>query len=138
MNRLAFTDLLEHIRSVHGSRSASPHVWACDANVGSRLCHFTFAAVAAADRGYYTALNQLYGCYQIRAWDFMSCRDITVHAHASWFRSWLGHRYVLPDHLVRRYEGEFGPHGHFMLGHLKVAEWMAGEGTDEILSAYVY
>jgi len=68
----------------------------------------------------------------------MSCRDITVHAHFFWFRSWLGHRYVLADAVVRRYEGEFGPQGHFMLGYLKATELMAEEGTDQILSAYAY
>ncbi|KAH9869063.1 hypothetical protein J1614_008140 [Plenodomus biglobosus] len=129
---LAFTDLLNHIRNTYGSASPSPQSWATDSNLGSLVQHLTFCAVAAADQGYYTILNELYERYQIRAWDFMNHLDWTVHAHHFAFRSWRGHRYILPDAVIGRFKGEFGPQGHGMLGYLKAAEWMAEHGTDQV------
>ncbi|KAI8931193.1 hypothetical protein NX059_011543 [Plenodomus lindquistii] len=72
---LAFSDILDQIRKTYGSTSASPQTWAIDSNLGSLVQHFTFAAVAAADQGYYTVLNELYMRYQIRPWDFMNHLD---------------------------------------------------------------
>ncbi|ORY01424.1 hypothetical protein BCR34DRAFT_637258 [Clohesyomyces aquaticus] len=123
---MAFTEILERIR----------HTW--DEKLGSLVQHLTFAAVAAGDRGYYTVLNQLYKTYQIRAWDFLNHRDITVHIHHLAFRSWRGHRYILPKAVVGRFGGEFGGNGHDILGYLKAAEWMAEHGTDQVKSAYSY
>ncbi|KAH7079352.1 hypothetical protein BKA63DRAFT_563987 [Paraphoma chrysanthemicola] len=135
---LAFTEILEHIRSTWGSESSASHDWAVDSHLNSLVQHLTFAAVAAADQGYYTVLNSLYERYQIRAWDFMNHKDWTAHTHDLAFRSWRGHRYILPDAVVRHLDAEFGPQGHFMLGYLKAAEWMEGNGTDQVKSAYSY
>ncbi|PVI05632.1 hypothetical protein DM02DRAFT_685435 [Periconia macrospinosa] len=135
---IAFTDILERIRRTWGSQSASPQSWAQDEEFGSLVQHITFAAVAAGDQGYYTVLNQLYETYQIRAWDFLHYRDITVHAHHFQFRSWRGYRYILPYAVVRPFVDEFSGNGHGILGYLKVAEWMAENGTDQVKSAYNY
>lgn len=54
------------------------------------------------------------------------------------FRSWRGHRYILPDVAERHCEGTFGEHGHDMLGYVKAAEWMAREGTDQCKSEYSF
>ncbi|KAF2127856.1 hypothetical protein P153DRAFT_376802 [Dothidotthia symphoricarpi CBS 119687] len=135
---LAFTDILEHIRTTCGSASPSPQPWAVDSNLGSLFQHFTFAAVAAGDQGYYTVLNNLYERYKIRAWDFLNHRDMTVHTHHFALRSWRGHRYILPEAVVGQYSAEFGHQGHFILGYLKAAEWMAVNGTDQVKSAYSY
>lgn len=138
LNRMAFTDILEHIRSTYGSQSTSSQPWAKDETLGALIQHLTFAAFAAADEGYHTILNHLYEKYQIRAWDFMNHRDITVHLHDLAFRSWRGHRYRLPDAVVRFCKAEFGPPGHFIVGYLKAAEWMATNGTDQVKSDYSY
>jgi hypothetical protein len=137
-NRIAFTDILEKIRHTWGSQSASPQSWAQDEELGSLVQHLTFAAVAAGDYGYYTVLNQLYEIYQIRAWDFLHHRDMTVHIHHFQFRSWRGYRYILPDAVVRPFDGEFSRNCHGILGYLKVAEWMAENGTNQVKSPYNY
>jgi hypothetical protein len=133
---MAFTDILHHIRDTYGSASSSPQQWASDENLGNLISHYTFAAVASADQGYYTILNELYERYQIRAWDFMNHWDWTQHAHFPAFRSWRGHRYILPDAVVRYCGGEFGPQGHWILGYLRVCEWMEANGMDQVRSAY--
>ncbi|KAF2034490.1 hypothetical protein EK21DRAFT_97575 [Setomelanomma holmii] len=127
VSTMAFTDIVEHIRNTWGSH-----------NLGSLLQHLTFAAVAAGDQGFHTVLNNLYERYQIKAWDFMSHRDWTVHTHHFAFRSWRGHRYILPEAVVQHCGAEFGPQGHFILGCLKAAEWMESNGTDQVKSAYSY
>lgn len=137
-NRIAFTDILESIRRTWGSLSASPRSWAQDEEFGSLVQHLTFAAVAAGDQGYYTVLNQLYETYRIRAWDFLNHRDLTVHAHHPRFRSWRGYRYILPDAVVRLFAKDFSGNGHGILGYLKVAGWIAENGTDQVKSPYNY
>lgn len=135
---MAFTDILHHIRDTYGSASLAPQKWASDENLCNLISHYTFAAIAAADRGYYTVLNQLYERYQIRAWDFMNQWDWTQHTHFFEFRAWRGHRYILRDTVVRHTEGEFGAQGHWILGYLKACEWMMANGTNEVKSAYTY
>ncbi|KAI9701623.1 MAG: hypothetical protein M1820_006394 [Bogoriella megaspora] len=135
---LAFTDILERVRHTWGSKSTSPQSWAQDEKLGSLFQHLTFAAVAAGDMGYYTILNRLYETYQIRAWDFLNHRDITVHTHHPQFRSWLGYRYILPDAVAGPFRNEFGGIGHSILGYLKAAEWMTKNGTNMVKSAYSY
>ncbi|KAF2844588.1 hypothetical protein T440DRAFT_473266 [Plenodomus tracheiphilus IPT5] len=135
---LAFTDILNHIRSTYGSASPSPQAWAIDSNLGTLIQHFTFAAVGPADQGYYTILYQLYERYQIRAWDFMNHMDWTVHTHYFAFRAWRGHRYILPDAVVGQFKGEFGPQNHWIFRYLKAVEWMAQWGTDQVKGAYSY
>ncbi|OAL45382.1 hypothetical protein IQ07DRAFT_684305 [Pyrenochaeta sp. DS3sAY3a] len=135
---IAFTDILEKIRHTWGSQSASPRSWAQDEELGSLVQHLTFAAVAAGDQGYYTVLNQLYETYQIRAWDFLNHRDMTVHVHHFNFRSWRGHRYILPEAVVRDFDEDFGGNGHGIFGYSKVAGWIAENGTDQVKSAYSY
>jgi hypothetical protein len=135
---MAITDVLEHIRSTYGSQSPAPQDWAADSNLGCLLQHLTFAAVAAAGQGFHTVLNDLYERYQICAWDFMNHRDSTVRIHHFAFRSWRGHRYMLPDAVVGPFSAEFGPQGHFILGYFKAAEWMETNGTDQVRSAYSY
>ncbi|KAF2727423.1 hypothetical protein EJ04DRAFT_594984 [Polyplosphaeria fusca] len=136
--KLAFMNIVEHVRGKYGSASSSPQQWAKDENLGSLIQHFTFAAVSSADQGYYTVLNELYGKHKIRAWDFMNHKDVTVHAHFFAFRAWRGHRYILPDAVERFFESEFGPQSNCILGYLKAAEWMAKNGTDQVKSAYSY
>jgi hypothetical protein len=135
---MAFTDILEHIRSTYGSQSSSPQDWAVDDNLGSLLQHLTFAAVAAADQGFHTVLNDLYERYAIRAWDFMNHRDWTRHMHELAFRSWRGHRYILPDAAVQHCQAEFGPQAHFISGYLEASRWMEENGTDQVKSEYSY
>lgn len=135
---MAFTDILHTIRHTWGSQCASPQSWAQDEALGSLVQHLTFAAVAAGDQGYYTVLNDLYDKYQIRAWDFFNHRDMTIHIHDWGFRSWLGYRYVLRDNVVWQFRDAFSGNGHGMLGYLKVAEWMAEHGTDQVQSPYNY
>lgn len=137
-NRLAFTDILERIRHTWGSQSASPQSWARDEELGSLVQHLTFAAVAAGDQGYYTVLNSLYDTYQIRAWDFLNHRDITINSHYFGFRSWRGYRYVFSDEIERPFVNEFGDNGHSILGYLKVAEWMTENGTNQVGTPYTY
>lgn len=131
-------DMVEHIRSTLGSLASNPNPWAIDESLGSLIQHLTFAAFASADQGYYTVLNQLYEKYQIRAWDFVNHKDITVHFHDFRFRSWRGYRYILPDEVVRDFEGDFGDQGHGILGYLKAAEWMIERGSDQVKSVYSY
>ncbi|KAF7190458.1 hypothetical protein HII31_08172 [Pseudocercospora fuligena] len=135
---LAFTDILEHIRKTYGSASSSPQAWAADDNLGALIQHITFAAVAAADQGYYTVLNRLYERHGVRAWDFMNHRDWTQHIHHFAFRSWRGYKYILPEAVVGQFNAEFGDQGHFILGYLKAAEWMLEHGTDQVKSAWEY
>jgi hypothetical protein len=135
---MAFTDVLNHIRCTYGSSSFSPQHWAVDSNLGTLLSHLTFAAVAAGDQGFHTVLNNLYERYQIPAWDFCNHKDNTVHMHDLAFRSWRGHRYILPHAVVQCCEADFGQHGHGMRGYWKAAEWMEGNGTDQVKSAYSY
>ncbi|CAI6327759.1 unnamed protein product [Periconia digitata] len=135
---LAFSEILERIRNRWGSGSDSPQPWAKDENLGSLVQHLTFAAVSAGDFGYYSALNRLYEKHHIRAWDFFNHRDITVHIHHIQFRTWRGHRYTLPEAVVRPFSNEFGGQGHNILGYLKAAEWMCEHGTDQVKSEYRY
>ncbi|CAI9635564.1 unnamed protein product [Alternaria burnsii] len=138
VSTMAFTDILEHIRCTYGSESAPSQAWAEDNNIGNLVQHLTFAAMAAGDQGFHTVLNNLYERHAIRAWDFMHYQDWTRHAHDLAFRSWRGHRYILPDAVVRHHQAEFGQHGHSILGYLGVAEWMAMNGTDQVKSEYAY
>ncbi|KAH8723125.1 hypothetical protein GQ44DRAFT_657310 [Phaeosphaeriaceae sp. PMI808] len=138
VSTMAFTDILEYVRSTYGSESHSPQTWASDNNLSSLFQHLTFAAVAAADQGFHTILNYLYERHQIRAWDFMNHMDWTRHFHDWAFRSWRGHRYIFPDAVVRQYKAEFGPQNHFLLGYLKAVEWMERYGTDQVKSEYTY
>lgn len=138
MRSMAFTDILEHVRSMYGSQSSSPQTWAVDSNLHSLIQHLTFAAVAAADKGFHTVLNNLYERYSIRAWDFMNHKDWTRQTHDLAFRSWRGHRYILPDAVVRHYEAEFGPQAHFILGYLKAAEWIVENGAEQVKSKFSY
>lgn len=133
---MAFTDILYHIRDTYGSASSSPQQWASDENLSNLISHYTFAAVAAADEGYHTILNQLYDRYQIRVWDIMNHWDWTQHAHFFAFSSWRGHRYLLPDAVLQHCGGDFGPQGHWILGYVKVCEWMEAHGTEQVWSAY--
>ncbi|KAH7130694.1 hypothetical protein B0J11DRAFT_430374, partial [Dendryphion nanum] len=135
---LAFTEILEGIRHRWGSQSESPQLWAQDKDLGSLVQHLTFAAVSAGDQGYYTILNDLYCEYQIRAWDFLSHRDTTVHIHYLSFRSWRGYRYVLGEAVVGQFFDSFGGNGHNILGYLKAVEWMTENGTDHIKTYYDY
>ena len=131
-------DMIEHIRHTYGTQSRAPQPWAKDESLGSLVQHLTFGAFAAADQGYYTELNNMYLKYQIRAWNFFSHKDTTLHAHAYCFRFWRGHRYILPDAVVKFLDADFEPQGHDILGYLKAAEWMAAQGTDQVRPAYSY
>jgi hypothetical protein len=135
---MAFTEILQHIRSTYGSASPSPQDWATDSNLGNLISHLTFAAVGAGDQGFHTVLNRLYEDYQMPAWDFWNHKDNTGHWHDFAFRSWRGHRYILPDAVVRYCEADFGQHAHGIRGYWKAAEWMEGNGTDQVKSAYSY
>lgn len=115
---MAITDIVEYIRSAYGSTSSSCQDSAKDGNLGFLIQHLTFAAMAAGDMGFHTVLNQLYECYQIRAWDFMNHIDWTRNFHALGFRSWRGHRYILPAGVVDRFQEHFGQQNHFILGYL--------------------
>lgn len=137
-NSLAFTDILERIRHTWGDQSGSPQSWARDEVLRELVQHITFAAVAAGDQGYYTVLNDLYQKHKICAWDFMNHCDWTIHSHHGAFRSWRGYRYVLPDATVKQFGYAFGMNGHGILGYLKVAEWMAGDGGGQVDSVYDY
>ena len=136
--RIAFTDILNHIRDTYGSASLAPQQWASDENLSNLISHFTFAAIAVGDQGYYTILNNLYDRYQIRAWDFMNHCDWTQHFHFFAFRSWRGYRYIIPDTVTRHCEGGFGPQGHWMFGCFKACDWMRLNGTNEVKSPYTY
>jgi len=125
-------DMIEHIRSTYGSLTANPNIWATDEYLGSLVQHLTFSSFAAADQGYHTVLNQVYEKYQIRAWDFMNHVDRTRLFHDFGFRSWRGHRYILPDEVVRDFGADFGRFGHEILGYLKAAEWMLKHGADQV------
>jgi hypothetical protein len=135
---LAFTEILEHIRSTYGSKSASPQDWAVDSSLGSVLTHLTFAAVAAGDIGFHTVLNRLYERYHIKAWDFWHYNDWTRHTHDDEFRSWRGYRYTLPHAVVQYCEADFGGVNHSIQGYWKAAEWMEAHGTDQVKSEYSY
>jgi hypothetical protein len=135
---MAFTDILEHVRSTYGSESESQHPWALDSNLDLLLQHLTFAAIGAGDRGFHTVLNRLYKRHFIRAWDFMHHNDMTRHAHNLAFRSWRGHRYILPEVVVRNLVNEFGPQSHFILGYLKAAEWMEKNGSVQVTPEFIY
>ncbi|KAF1921321.1 hypothetical protein BDU57DRAFT_510070 [Ampelomyces quisqualis] len=138
VSTLAFTDILQYIRCTYGANAPDPQSWAADGNLGHVLQHITFAALGAADQGYHAVLNGLYERYSIRAWDFMNHEDKTRHVHDLAFRSWRGHRYILPDAVVRHCDGAFGSDGHLILGYLKAAEWMEENATDQVKSEYSY
>ncbi|EPE34849.1 alpha/beta-Hydrolase [Glarea lozoyensis ATCC 20868] len=135
---LAFREILNHIRHQFGSETPSRHHWASEDNLKNLLAHYTFAAMAAGDMNFHTKLNSLYDKHQIRAWDFMHHLDKTRSFHGIAFRSWRGHRYILPDATVGEFRAEFGEHGHSMLGYLKAAEWMLENGTDQAHPEYSY
>jgi hypothetical protein len=75
---MAFTDILEYGRSTYGSQSSFPQECAANRNLDSLFQHLTFAAIAAADRGYHTGLNRLYEEHPISAWAFVNHREITA------------------------------------------------------------
>jgi hypothetical protein len=138
-NRLAFKDILHHIRGTWGSPANSPQKWARDENIGSVVQHITFAAFSSGDIGYYTDLNNLYDEYHIPAWDFFHHADWTVHFHHFAFRSWRGYRYTLPEEIVGQFYKDFEiPLCHGILGYLKTAEWMSKHGKDQVKSHYTY
>lgn len=131
-------DILTRIRTRWGPQSTQQQSWAKDEELGALVQHLTFAAMPAGDIGYYPVLNELYATYSIRAWDFMSHNDRTQHFHPFVFRSWRGHRYILPDAVVGCCGDTFSQHGHEILGDLKAAEWMMEHGTNQVRLAYNY
>lgn len=135
---MAFAVIVEHLRDTYGSSSSSCQEWAKDQNFGCLVQHLTFAAIAAGDKGFHTVLNHLYDRYQICAWDFMNYIDWMRNFHYLWLRSWRGHRYILPNAVVSRFQGEFGQHNHPILRYLKSVEWLEGSATDMVKYEYFY
>ncbi|EMR88640.1 hypothetical protein BcDW1_2733 [Botrytis cinerea BcDW1] len=135
-NCLGFTEIVEHVRHTYGSQCSSPQDWASDDTLGSLIQHLTFASTGAGDMGYLTLLNELYGRYQIRAWDFLNHWDRTPLAPPYHFRNWRGHRYILPQEVTCHLGAGFGPIGHLIQGYYQSAEWMANHGLDQVKTAY--
>ncbi|KAM0314176.1 hypothetical protein ACHAO8_004962 [Botrytis cinerea] len=133
---LGFTEIVEHVRHTYGSQCSSPQDWASDDTLGSLIQHLTFASTGAGDMGYLTLLNELYGRYQIRAWDFLNHWDRTPLAPPYHFRNWRGHRYILPQEVTCHLGAGFGPIGHLIQGYYQSAEWMANHGLDQVKTAY--
>ncbi|TID18540.1 hypothetical protein E2P81_ATG06455 [Venturia nashicola] len=121
VSSLAFTDILNHVRNTFGSGSANRESWAEDRNLSSLIQHITFAEYPAADMGYHTILNHTYGNYQIPAWDFVNHRDQTSWLHIPHFKSWRGHRYILPAAVVDPVAPTFGKQCHNIEGYAKAA-----------------
>jgi hypothetical protein len=134
LTSLAFREILALIRLKFGSGNPC----ASDENLKPLLAHYTFASMAVGDMNFHTELKELYEKHQIRAWDFMDHRDKTRNFHGISFRSWRGHRCILPDATFGAFRAEFGEHGHSMFGYLKAAEWMLENGTDQARPEYSY
>ncbi|KAF1968973.1 hypothetical protein BU23DRAFT_582911 [Bimuria novae-zelandiae CBS 107.79] len=138
VSTFADIDIVEHIRNTWGTQSIGPQEWTKEESLGSLVQHLTVAAIGAADQGYYTTLNDFYGQYQIRAWDFMSTSDTSLHTHFNEFRAWRGYHYILPRVIAGQFDNDFGAQGHGILGYFRVAEWMAENKSDQVRSEYNY
>lgn len=123
-HRLAFIDIVEHLRRTFGDASSSPHPWCSDHNLTYTIRHITFAEFAASSSSYNAHLNAYYSKYQIPAWDFVHPHDFTSRLHLPFFRSWRGHRYVLPKASVQPFEREYAAGRHDMPGYMKSMEWI--------------
>ena len=135
--RLAVIEIVEHLRQTFGTPSPHPRSWCIDENLTHLIRHVTFAEFAASGSDFNSHLNDFYERYQIPAWDFVHPHDFTTRLHLPFFRSWRGHRYVLPKEAIRPFEKEYAAGRHDMPGYMKSMEWMKTH-PQTLRSLYAY